>query len=136
MDLMTPSARASVLLGAALFIGAAVPAMAQDAVSGDAADSAAEMSGTMERADADMARVLEALMALEPQPIPELTPEEARQQPTPADAVMRVIEEDGIDVPAPAVTREDITYPAAEGEQPARVYIPTDAGEGPFPLVV
>ena len=101
-----------------------------------ASDNTAPMSDTMERADADMARVLEALMALDPKPIPELSAEEARQQPTPADAVARVIEEDGIDVPELAVTRQDITYPAAEGDQPARVYTPTDAGEGPFPLVV
>ncbi|WP_111560178.1 alpha/beta hydrolase [Paracoccus sediminilitoris] len=99
-------------------------------------DETAPMSGTMDRADADMARVLEALKALDPKPIPELAAEEARQQPTPADAVARVIEEDGLDVPEPAVTRQDITYPAAEGDQPARVYTPTDAGEGPYPLVV
>lgn len=99
-------------------------------------EETAPMSGTMERADADMARVLEALKALDPKPIPELPAEEARQQPTPADAVARVIEEDGLDVPEPAVTRQDITYPAADGDQPARVYTPTDAGEGPFPLVV
>lgn len=99
-------------------------------------DETAPMSGTMDRADADMARVLEALKALDPKPIPDLAAEEARQQPTPADAVARVIEEDGLDVPQPAVTRQDITYPAAEGDQPARVYTPTDAGEGPYPLVV
>ena len=136
MTFTTPSARGTAMLGAALLIGATVPAAAQDTATGDGSGAGAEMSGTMERADPDMARVLEALMALDPQPIAELSPEEARQQPTPADAVMRVIEEDGIEVPEPAVTKEDITYPAAEGEQPARVYIPTDAGEGPFPLVV
>ena len=114
---------------AAVFAAAPLtPALAQDA--------GAELSGTMTRANDDMARVLEALQALEPKPIPELSAEEARQQPTPADAVMRVIEEDGLDVPEPAVTKTDITYPAAEGDQPARIYTPTDAGEGPFPLIV
>ena len=93
-------------------------------------------SGTMERADEDMGRVLEALMALDGEPIATLSPEEARQQPTPADAVMKVIEEDGLTPPEPAVTKEDVTYPAAAGEQPARIYTPTDAGEGPYPLVV
>lgn len=101
-----------------------------------ASDETAPMSGTMERADADMARVLNALKALDPKPIPDLAAEEARQQPTPADAVARVIEEDGLDVPEPAVTRQDITYPAADGDQPARVYTPTGAGDGPYPLVV
>ena len=106
----------------------ALPASAQD--------DGAPMSGTMSRADDDMARVLEALQSLEPEPIPELSAEEARQQPTPADAVAKVIEEEGLDVPEPAVTKQDITYPAAAGDQPARVYTPTEAGDGPFPLVV
>ena len=91
---------------------------------------------TMARASEDMGRVLEALKSLEPKPIPELSAEEARQQPTPADAVAKVIEEDGIEVPAPAVTKQDITYPGAAGDQPARVYTPEGAGDGPFPLVV
>ena len=103
---------------------------------GAAEDASSDMSGTLERSTEDMARVIEALLSLESKPIAELSAEEARQQPTPADAVMKVIEEEGIEVPEPAVEKRDITYPAAEGEQPARVYIPTDAGEGPFPLVV
>ena len=104
--------------------------------SAEMADASGDMSGTLERSTEDMARVVEALLSLEPKPIPELSAEEARQQPTPADAVMKVIEDEGIDVPEPAVEKRDITYPAAEGDQPARVYIPTGAGEGPFPLVV
>ena len=118
--LATTGATAAILAAAL-----SAPVLAQD-----------DMSGTLERADADMARVLEALLALDPAPIPELSAEVARQQPTPADAVMRVIEEDGLDVPEPAVSKQDITYPGADGDQPARVYVPTDAGDGPFPLVV
>ena len=116
------------LAATAAAISLAAPVLAQD--------NGAEMSGTMSRADDDMARVLEALQSLEPEPIPELSAEAARQQPTPADAVAKVIEEDGLDVPEPAVTKQDITYPAAAGDQPARVYTPTEAGDGPFPLVV
>ena len=119
-------------LAAALAAGPSLvaPALAQDG-GGDA-----EFSGTMERADADMRRVLEALVSLEPEPIAELGAEEARRQPTPADAVAKVIEEQGIEVPEPAVEKEDVGYPGADGEQPARVYTPTEAGEGPLPLVV
>ncbi|WP_299819805.1 alpha/beta hydrolase [uncultured Jannaschia sp.] len=122
-----PTRPVSALATIACAMTLAAPASAQD----DAA-----MSGTMSRADDDMARVLEALQSLEPKPLPELSAENAREQPTPADAVAKVIEEDGLDVAEPAVTRQDITYPAAAGDQPARVYTPTDAGEGPFPLVV
>ena len=130
---------------AAMDDGATDSAAAGDAAADDASetesagaadDASSDMSGTLERSTEDMARVIDALLSLEPKPIPELSAEEARQQPNPADAVLKVIEDQGIDVPEPAVEKRDITYPAGEGEQPARVYIPTDVGEGPFPLVV
>ena len=108
------------------------PGFAQDTTT----RAATEMSGAIERADADMAKVLEALKSLGGKPIAELSAEEARQQPTPADAVMKVVTDEGIDVPKPAVETRDIMYPAAAGDQPARVYVPTGAGDGPFPLVV
>ena len=131
---------AAAIVGAAALAPLAALAQSAAAPQTDAAAGTAmvgaQYSGALERADDDMRRVLEALLSLEPKPIPELSAEEARQQPTPADAVMKVIEEDGIEVPEPAVSKQDITYPAAEGEQPARVYTPTGAGEGPFPLVV
>ena len=43
------------------------------------------------RADADMQQVLDALDALGPKPLESLTAEEARKQPTPADAANAVL---------------------------------------------
>ncbi len=74
-------------------------------------------------ADADMQAVLDALAGLGGKPIETLSPTEARMQPTPADAVKKVMAAKGI-VADTTVTAEDITYPAATGPQKARVYKP------------
>ena len=55
-------------------------------------------AGTTAKADPDMAKVLAALVALEPKPIETLTPADARKQPTPADAVKKVIKDEGLKV--------------------------------------
>ncbi|TNC74374.1 alpha/beta hydrolase [Rubellimicrobium roseum] len=86
---------------------------------------------------AEMQQVLDQLAELGADPIGTLPPEEQRQEPTPADAVMAVMEEQGIETPPElaAIATRDLTYPAADGsEQPLRVYTPE--GEGPFPLIV
>ncbi|MGX9857631.1 alpha/beta hydrolase fold domain-containing protein (plasmid) [Limimaricola variabilis] len=88
--------------------------------------------------DEDMQAVLDKLAELGAQPLSELSVEEARSQPTPADAVMAVMEERGIEMPEDlaVVATRDITYPGADGSQiDARVYTPAE-GEGPFPLIV
>ena len=86
----------------------------------------------------DMQAVLDKLAELGAQPISELSVEDARSQPTPADAVMAVMEERGIEMPEDlaGVATRDITYPGADGSQiDARIYTPAE-GEGPFPLIV
>lgn len=92
-------------------------------------------------ADVDMRRVLETLADLGPKPIEDLSPEEARKQPTPADAVAALLKEQGKDPDKlkadMGVTTKDTTYPAAAGEQPIRIYTPAGAGGGqPLPVVV
>jgi acetyl esterase/lipase len=91
-----------------------------------------------EQPDEDMQAVLDQLAALGARPIEELSVEEARSQPTPADAAMAVMEERGIEMPADlaGIVTRDITYPGADGSEiAARVYTPPE-GEGPFPLIV
>lgn len=86
-------------------------------------------------ADLDMQRVLDALGDLDPKPLHKLSPAEARQQPTPADAVKKVMSEDNIATPADSLLVSDISIPdAAGGANPARVYKP--AGAGPFPTIL
>lgn len=125
----------------------AAPALAQDAMQPntaetmdaapavDAATAESPDSGTMERATPEMAAVLAKLQELGAQPVHMLTVEEARTQPTPADAVMAVLEDEGMSTEPEAVAAvEDITIPGPGGDIPARVYTPE--GEGPFPVVL
>ncbi len=97
-------------------------------------------SRTMERADADMRDVLKAFAELGPKPLDTLTPEEARKQPSPADAVAALLKVQGKD-PAKmkkqlGVTTQDVTYPGAAGDQiPARIYKPEGASTG-LPVIL
>lgn len=90
------------------------------------------------RADADMEAVLNAFCALDPNAIEKCTVQEARRQPTVADAVRRVLREQGRDadptVLVPGVTAHDREIPGASGPMRARVFRPT--GDGPFPGIL
>src|ERR1700761_1542389 len=63
---------------------------AKSTVAAPAPDAAA-------KTDPDMAKVLAALRELNPQPIESLTPTEARRQPSAADAVKKVINDEKLD---------------------------------------
>ncbi len=83
-----------------------------------------------------MQAVLNELQALRPRPIPRLTPAEARQQPTPADAAKMQLQKEGKPTaPDPAVGSIDRTIPGPGGALPVRVYTPKH-GSGPLPVVV
>lgn len=115
-------------LGATLF--------ATHALSADPSTMA--KNGTAFKADADMQAVLDELALLGGKPIETLSPEEARRQPTPTDAVMSLLKKKGKDTtPAalvPGVTSMDREIQGAMGNIPARIYTPD--GAGPFPVVV
>lgn len=87
------------------------------------------------RADLEMTRVLDELKAMGAEPIEDLTPAEARRQPTPADAVRSLAAKAGLEIPDDGVTAHDISYPGAEGDVAARVYRPAGA-EGGLPVVL
>jgi len=86
-------------------------------------------------ADAQMQAVLDQLTKLGGKPIETLSPEEARKQPSPADAVRALLESQGKPTTPEAVAKVvDRTFPGPGGAVPIRVYIP--AGQGPFPVVL
>lgn len=89
----------------------------------------------VKKADADMTKVLDALAALGPKPLETLTPEEARKQPSPADAVKKVMARDGKTAPDDGVTTKTIAIKGAGGANPARVYTPRGDGK-PMPVIV
>jgi len=95
-------------------------------------------TGTQYKADADMQVVLDELASMGGKPIETLMPAEARQQPTPADAVMSILKKKGKDTSptalVPGVTSVDREITGAAGNIPARIYTPD--GPGPFPVIV
>ncbi len=97
-------------------------------------------SGTMKRADKDMATVLRKLGDLGVKPVESRSVEEARAQPTPADAVKAVLKDQGKDpaalMAAMKVSKKDMTYPTAGGTQLVRIYTPESAGSSPLPVIV
>ncbi|HEX3808385.1 MAG TPA: alpha/beta hydrolase [Rhizomicrobium sp.] len=85
----------------------------------------------------DMQAVLDALAALGGKPIETLSPEEARKQPTPADAAKRVLMKNG-DEPTPdlGVTTHEFVIPGAAGDLPARIYRPNGTEDDKLPIIV
>lgn len=85
--------------------------------------------------DPQMKAVLDQLGALHPKPIVKLTPQEARKQPSPADAVAALLKKQGKSVdPEPVGKVENTTIPGPAGPIPVRIYTPK--GDGPFPVIV
>jgi acetyl esterase len=90
----------------------------------------------MAELDTDMKHVLDAMMKLNPLPIDNLSPEEARKQPSPADGVKELLKEQGKSTaPEPSIATRNVTYPAGAGTQTARIYSPEGAKEL-LPIVI
>lgn len=91
--------------------------------------------GTMKKAMPQMQAILDSLASLNPKPIETLTPQEARQQPTVADAVKNLIQKRGMTpMPEPVGKVEDRQIDGDDGKIAARIYTPT--GNGSFPVIV
>jgi acetyl esterase len=97
--------------------------------------SARAQSRQPPKAEPDMQKVLDAMAALEPEPIEKLSPEEARKQPTPADAVKKLMTDMGQSAaPEAGVTVKTMTIGSGDASFPVHIYTPE--GEGPFPVMV
>lgn len=87
------------------------------------------------KAEPPMQKVLDTLGTLGGKPIESLTPAEARTQPTPADAVKKVLQQQGKSIAPEAVAHvKDMTIPGPIGDIPIHIYTPK--GAGPFPVMV
>ncbi len=84
--------------------------------------------------NAQMQSVLDKLATLGGKPITSLTPEEARKQPSPADAVMAILKEQGKVAPEKVRKVEDVTIELSSGNLKGRIYQPE--GDGPFPMIL
>ena len=87
------------------------------------------------KANKQMQAVLDELATLGGKPIETLTPEEARKQPSPADAVKSLLKKRGDSIAPEAVAKvENKLIPVSGGEVAIRIYSPE--GAGPFPVIV
>ncbi len=82
-----------------------------------------------------MLTVIEALDSLGAKPIHTLSVEAARSQPTPADAVKKVMSDFGIVAPAPKVDTTGAEIPVDGGTIHGRIYTPT-SGRSSYPVLV
>lgn len=90
-----------------------------------------------DKPDMMMGKVLDTLAELGGKPIETLTPLEARQQPTPTDAVQKILRDTIKDAdPTLGIQTRDITIDGAAGPLQARVYTPDADSDDLKPLVV
>ncbi len=82
----------------------------------------------------EMAVVIEKLASYNAPTIESLDAKKARLNPTPTTAVMDLIKENNITVPAPKVDTMGTEIPVSGGSVKARIYTPK--GNGPFPVIV
>ncbi|WP_367874254.1 alpha/beta hydrolase [Luteolibacter sp. Populi] len=80
-----------------------------------------------------MQAVLDELTALGGKPVTELSAKDARKQPSPADAVKKLMERQDIK-PEKSGKTDDISIKLSTGEVKGRVYRPD--GDGPFPVIL
>ena len=99
-----------------------------------ACGSLAAQSTTPAKPNSQMQAVLDKLGTLGGKPIESLSAEDARKQPSPADAVMAILKEDNKDAAEPVSMVENFKIELSNGDIKARVYKP--AGEGPFPMIL
>jgi len=83
----------------------------------------------------EMQAVIEKLVSYGDKPIESLSAVDARKNHTPTDAVMDLIKENNIMLPAPAVDTAGKDIPVNGGNIHLRIYTPK-VGEGPFPVIV
>ncbi|HEV7297973.1 MAG TPA: alpha/beta hydrolase [Tepidisphaeraceae bacterium] len=98
-------------------------------------------SGTqaaLSKANPQMTAVLDELKELNPKPVENLSPQQARQQPTPTQAVKQLMQERGMDTsPEPMASVNNRNVTTADGRNvPVRVYTPKTQRQGPLPVLV
>lgn len=114
--------------------GAKLVDKVRDLASGRVNHLATDPSGIL---DPQAQRILDAFASLKPLPFEILKPDQARSQPTPVDAVMAILKEDGRSTePEPVGKVENITIPGPAGDLPMRIYTPISANGAPMPVVM
>jgi len=118
--------KALLLAGAALLM---IESAASAQTTAPAPQPAVTATDPSSKADADMAKVLAALAALNPKPIETLSPAEARKQPSPADAVKKIIKDEKLKADAHAGLSVANRHFADMGNLRLRYYTPEKANK-------
>ena len=74
--------------------------------------------------DIDMKHVLDRWRELKPKPLDDLSPEDARRQPTPIEAAASLLKDDGKSLDSYKIDAKDITFPGGDGALKAKIYTP------------
>jgi acetyl esterase len=99
--------------------------------------SGMEPKDPLAAADSDMKNVLAELESLGAKPIATLGIEQARKQPSPADAVTSLLKKENKKAAPIAMARvEERKFPGAGGPLGARIYTPTTDEKKPLPVTV
>ena len=104
-----------------------------EVVDGPAAIAPTETTKPRAQASPQMQAVLDKLISLGGKPITDLSPADARKQPSPADAVAKLMKEQGKS-PEKLGKIDDIKIKLSTGDVDGRVYKPE--GDGPFPVIL
>lgn len=75
--------------------------------------------------DIDMKHVLDTWRGMNPKPLEDLTPEEARRQPSPVEAATKLLAEHGTSLEPAGIATKDLEVDGAEGRLKARLFAPT-----------
>lgn len=136
--MMTNKKSLAVLTLISIGVAAALSGCARDPEKRSVGELAVSGTKSLFRTDPDMQKVLNKFTSFDAKAVEKITPTEARQQPTMADAVKGVLADEKRDSSptalVPGVTTSERTVPGAAGNLPATVYTP--AGSGPFPVVL
>lgn len=80
--------------------------------------------------DIDMKHVLDTWRGMNPKPLEDLTPDEARRQPSPIEAAAKLLAEHGKSLEPAGIETKDMEVRGAEGPLKARLYTPNTAPPG------
>ncbi len=137
--LATPATRSSVAFAALLVLAPVSAEAGGKATWGDRFDQilATFMGDPAAGVDIDMKHVLDRWRELKPKPLDDLSPEDARRQPTPIEAAASLLKDDGKSLDPYKIDTRDITFPGPDGDLKAKVYTPQGGdADKPRPLVI
>lgn len=137
---MHSSFRTRLFCATALIGIAVVSAQAQGTSGSTSAPAPATAAATDQqpaKADADMQKVLDTLASLNGKPVETLSPSDARKQPTPTDAVMKIIKNENIKADPHAGLKVSNSRFADMGNLRLRFYTPENANkDSNLPVVI